>query len=121
MSIDYAGREHAESAATSTQPRYPHAPGFKVTGPSRESALSERGAAPLLRERVLKQLAAGPATADECAAALGLTVLQSRPRVSELLKMGRIEDSGGRRRNASGKSATVWRLREVRQQQELGL
>jgi hypothetical protein len=50
------------------------------------------------------------ATADDIAAAPGYDRLTVRPRVSELYKLRQIEDSGVRRKNASGKSAAVWMI-----------
>jgi len=52
-------------------------------------------------------------TTDECAERLGETVLSIRPRFTELAAKGEIEDSGIRRKNASGRSATVWRIARV--------
>lgn len=50
-------------------------------------------------------------TADECARHLSESVLSIRPRFSELLRANRIEDTGERRKNASGRNATVWKIR----------
>jgi hypothetical protein len=47
-------------------------------------------------------------TVHECAASLSKTVPAVQPRFSELVRDGRITDSGLRRNNASGKSAIVW-------------
>ena len=97
------GTVSATEVCASAVAKYPFTPGAKASGPSRESALSERVRAPLLRERVICLLKDnGPSTADACAAAMCETVLSVRPRFSELLKMGRIEDSGGRRRKSGG-------------------
>lgn len=52
------------------------------------------------------------ATADEIAYALGYSILTVRPRVSELNRMQKIADSGARRKNASGRNAIVWRVRD---------
>jgi hypothetical protein len=49
-------------------------------------------------------------TADEIAAQLGCSILSVRPRVSELNVGGEIEQTGARRKNASGMTATVWRF-----------
>ena len=46
-------------------------------------------------------------TPDEVAARLGLSVLTVRPRCSELMRRGRVVDSGTRRVNASGRKAKV--------------
>lgn len=89
---------------------YPLSPGFKEAGTSREAAESMTGCAALLRRRCLDALKNhGPATADEVAARLDLSVLSVRPRFSELLRDYRIADTGTRRANASGRSAKVWR------------
>jgi predicted ArsR family transcriptional regulator len=91
---------------------YPDAPGFKVAGPSQQAAEAITGKAARLRATVLAQIAqyrAG-ATADEIATDLNLSVLSVRPRVSELHRTGEIEQTGGRRKNESGMTATVWRI-----------
>jgi len=91
---------------------YPDAPGFKVSGPSQDAAKSVASTATKLRAAVLAQIATCPggAKADEIAGQLNLSVLSVRPRVSELNHNGQIEQTGGRRRNASGMTATVWRV-----------
>ena len=88
---------------------YPNAPGFKTEGTSRQAAAAMAPRARTLRDRVDDLFTSRELTADECAAALGETVLSVRPRLSELVKLRRIEDAGERRRNESGLSATVWR------------
>jgi len=50
-------------------------------------------------------------TADEAADVLGLSYFSIRPRVTELARMGKLEDSGEVRPNHSGKNAIVWRLK----------
>ena len=91
---------------------YPDAPGYKVSGPSQDAARSAASTAAKLRATVLSQIAACPegATADEIATQLNQSVLSVRPRVSELNRNGQIKPTGARRRNASGMSATVWRV-----------
>jgi predicted ArsR family transcriptional regulator len=95
---------------------YPAAPGFKVAGPSEHAAKAMTGKAAKMREAVLAQIAQYPggATADEIARDLNLSVLSVRPRVSELYRNGEIEQTGGRRKNESGMTATVWRVRAPR-------
>jgi predicted ArsR family transcriptional regulator len=90
---------------------YPDAPGFKVSGPSEQAAEAMGGKAKM-RAAVLAQIAlhAGGATADEIAKDLNLSVLSVRPRVSELNRNGEIEQTGARRKNESGMTATVWRI-----------
>jgi hypothetical protein len=92
---------------------YPDAPGFKVSGPSEQAAKAITGTAAKMRAVVLAQIAQYPsgATADEIARDLNLSVLSVRPRVSELNRTGEIEQTGARRKNASGMTASVWRIR----------
>jgi len=47
-------------------------------------------------------------TADEVAGRLGLSILSIRPRITELARLGKVRDSGERRRNGSGRKAIVW-------------
>jgi predicted ArsR family transcriptional regulator len=89
--------------------RYPNAPGYKRGGTSKAAADSMKKKAPTLRDMVIKELSQANATADECAAAMGLSLLSVRPRFTELLALGKIADTGMTRPNASGRMATVWR------------
>lgn len=91
-------------------PSYPEAPGFKDRDTSRAAADSMKDAAPLLRGRCLEAIRRSPAglTADEVATQIGETILSVRPRVTELLRDGKVRDSGQRRKNDSGRSAKVW-------------
>jgi predicted ArsR family transcriptional regulator len=91
---------------------YPAAPGFKVAGPSKEAAEKVATTSTKRRAAVLEEFKRNPAglTADEIATALNLSVLSVRPRVSELNRLGMIEQTGARRRNDSGMAATVWRI-----------
>ncbi len=91
---------------------YPDAPGFKVSGPSEQAARAMTGKAARMRTIVLAQIAQYPggATADEIARDLDLSVLSVRPRVSELNRNGEIQQTGARRKNESGMTATVWRI-----------
>ena len=91
---------------------YPEGSGYKVAGPSQDAAKSVASTATKLRATVLAQIAACPggATADEIAGQLNVSILSVRPRCSELKRNGQIEPTGARRRNASGMSATVWRV-----------
>jgi len=83
--------------------RYPSAPGHRDTDTSRDAAADMASRVTGLRLAVLGALAQDR-TADECAAVLGESVLAIRPRLTELKRLGR-------RKNASGKRAIVWRLR----------
>jgi len=90
---------------------YPNIPGSAPIDTSEEAAESMRASARTLRAKALEALRRyGPLTADEIAGKIGKTVLAIRPRVTELFKMGRIEDTGSRRRNDSGRRAVVWRV-----------
>lgn len=90
---------------------FPITPGFKDQGAGRDAARevghSDKRAITL--NRIMYSLRRqGPATADEIAARLDLDRLYVRPRVSELKTLGRIVDTGERRRNNGGRFATVW-------------
>ena len=90
---------------------YPQIPGSAPTDTSEAAAESMRESASTLRAKALEVLRRhGPMTADEIAGRMGQTVLAIRPRVTELFKMGRIEDSGTRRKNSSGRRAIVWKV-----------
>lgn len=89
--------------------RYPYQPGFKEQGGTSQEA-AEKTDAKRLQRLVLEALKAGPATPDQVAERLGLSVLSVRPRLSELVKTGAVEKTKERRRNASGSSAAVLRV-----------
>lgn len=89
---------------------YPNVPGSMPRDTSEAAAESIRESAETLRAKALDAIRRQPATADEVADRIGSSILAVRPRVTELAKMGRIEDSGERRKNASGRSAIVWRI-----------
>jgi predicted ArsR family transcriptional regulator len=91
-------------------PQYPEGAGFKVEGTSREAA--ETVDAATVRTQVVQWLQRyGQMSADKCAWLMDMSVLSIRPRFSELKALGVIEDSGSRAKNASGKSAVIWRLK----------
>jgi predicted ArsR family transcriptional regulator len=93
------------------QPRYPIEPGYKARSTSLSAARSLNDKAPRLRQLCVDQLLLyGPLTADECARNMGVDKLSVRPRFSELAAQGKIIETSERRKNASGKSAVVWRL-----------
>jgi predicted ArsR family transcriptional regulator len=88
---------------------YPTMAGWKDNDTSREAA--ETIDAGMLRVKVWACLHRhGSMTADECAELLGMSILSIRPRFSELRNLGKIEDTGARRRNHSGKNAKVWTI-----------
>ncbi len=88
---------------------YPITAGWKGTDTSREAAETVNTA--IVRVMVEAWLLThGPHTADEVADALGIDRLTVRPRCSELRRLGRLEDTGERRLNLSGRRAIVWRV-----------
>lgn len=94
------------------QRNYPDVAGFKDHDTSKKAAASINDRVHLLRGRCLAELRKHPhdgLTADETAAAIGETVLSVRPRFTELLQTGKIEDTGRRRKNESGRSAKIWK------------
>ena len=96
-----------------TGDRYPDMPGFKARDTSKAAALKVAEKAPTVRALVLRTIAnAGQfgLTADEAAARIGRDILTVRPRLSELVNLDQIHDSGHRRRNRSGHKAVVWRI-----------
>ncbi len=89
-------------------PSYPHVGGYKRTDTSREAANSIDASG--IRAKVLQAIREmGPATADETAAFLGLSILTVRPRCTELRALGKLVDTGFRRPNSSGRSAICWK------------
>ena len=89
------------------KPKYPNVPGFKARETSATAASQIAEDARALRLRCLLVLRDRPSTADEVAGILGRSILSVRPRLSELVARGYIEDTGERRRNESGKRAIV--------------
>lgn len=91
------------------EPRYPLRPGARHVDTSMDAADQMEKRAPLLRDACLQMLqrCSGGLTADEIADRLVVSPLSIRPRLSELKRMGRVKDSGVRRRNRSGKNAAV--------------
>ena len=89
---------------------YPHAPGAKVDGPSQEAAEYIAASVNELQRSALREISnhAGGLTADEVAGRLGIDKHTVRSRCSELRNLGKIMDSSVRRKNQSGRSATVW-------------
>ncbi len=90
--------------------RYPHTPGHKAQGTSLEAAHAMKSRAQTLRNLSLNCFETGAFTADDVADMLGESVLTIRPRISELVRMGLLKDSGQRKANASGKMAICWEL-----------
>jgi len=90
---------------------YPDEPGCR---PVDTSIAAARALAPKLgrlqrmAELAIREAGSLGLTADELAARLELDRWSIQPRTSELRRKGHIRDSGQRRRNATGKLATVW-------------
>jgi hypothetical protein len=90
---------------------YPKAPGFRRRTTSKAAADAIAPRAVKLKELVLAEIKKRDGTADEVAQRLRQTVLATRPRCTELAKLGLIRDAGIRRSNVSGRSAIVWTAR----------
>lgn len=94
---------------------YPQKPGFKARETAKAAAKSVEPKAKNLRERVydaIESAGRAGATADEVAEMLSASILSVRPRVSELVLMGALDDTFQRRANkGSGRHAIVWRAR----------
>lgn len=88
---------------------YPVSPSVGVRDTSREAAEAIAPSVQTLRDLAFKVLLERDSTADECAEAMGKSILAVRPRISELVAMDMVVDSGKRRRMASGRSGIVWR------------
>lgn len=92
---------------------YPNHPGWKEPTTSRLAA-EKLGDADNVRRLVLQKVRELPRTADEVAAALNISILTVRPRMSELRAMKsvhprlRADGKQDRRKNESGVSAIVW-------------
>lgn len=89
---------------------YPTTPGYKRRETSRNAAKAIANRAPKLRDRAFEVLKTWEMTADEIAHALQVSILSIRPRISELVELGMVEESGNYRENDSGKAAIVWKV-----------
>ena len=86
-------------------------PSVRGSDTSRAAAESMTTSAPTLRTKVLKLIIdAGPRglTDDEIEAVTGMRHQTASARRWELVRAGKVRDSGGRRRTRSGRGATVW-------------
>ena len=109
------GRLSEAMIGDGSAPSYPAAPGYKEGTTSR---LAARQVADVdnVRCLVLQKIRREPRTADQVAAALDLSILTVRPRVSELRAGGdvrprlRADGKQDRRKNESGASAIVWEV-----------
>lgn len=106
-----------------TDDRYPHVAGHRGLGGSIEAAEVITPNLPHLQGAVLgalEQAGERGATGDEIAAALGWDKYRVRPRTAELRKLGRIMDSGLRRRSDAGIASIVWTLARYSKPVQLG-
>jgi|TARA_R100000049_G_C1954972_1_gene107588 DNA-binding MarR family transcriptional regulator len=92
--------------------RYPKSPGAKgPDGTSQDAAEAVAPTVSYLRRIAMHSInRLSEATPLEAVAISGVTRESLQPRFSELRAMGLIEPTGARRRNPSGKSASVLRL-----------
>lgn len=89
--------------------RYPGGPGAQDRDTSRAAADAIAPSVGMLRDRALRVVErSNGLTADEVAGRLGVSILSIRPRMTELSRLGKVRDSGVRRKNASGRHAIVW-------------
>lgn len=91
---------------------YPDAPGWKARETSRAAAEAIAPKAATIRERVYAALKVQPGTPEQIAKRIGETVMNVRPRCSQLSAAGLIEDSGTRGQAMGGRNAIVWQVRK---------
>jgi len=92
--------------------QYPSLAGYKKKGTSQKAAKEINRFSKSIKVKALqvrKNKKDYGATADEVANLLSISILSVRPRFSELLAHGCIEETKKTRKNESGKQATVWR------------
>lgn len=89
---------------------YPVDPGFKARDTAAAAAEGIAPAAKSLRARVYDAIKARPRTPEEVADALGVPLMNVRPRCSELAARNLIVDSKERRQADGGRQAIVWKV-----------
>lgn len=89
---------------------YPYRPGSKGTDTSEAAArkIHRNSRAELLRNIILQELENGPATNEEIAERIKEDITSVRPRMSQLRRMGLIDDSGKRISNEKGNLVIIW-------------
>lgn len=89
---------------------YPQSPGYKEPTTSKAAAAMIAPCQKTLQSLCLEAIKRAPdgLTADETAAILDKPIWSIRPRLSELVRLAEIHDSGLRRANESGARAKVW-------------
>ena len=87
---------------------YPSVPSPGKTDTSYEAAVAIKPAIEYLRDLTLRIIRERPSTADEIAFATGESILNIRPRCSELSVINKIFDNGLRRKNINNRNCIVW-------------
>jgi hypothetical protein len=87
---------------------YPQGPGWKAQDTSRAAAQGMAPKAMGLRERILAELQHFDGSPEMLAQRLNEPVMNIRPRLSELLKAGKVRDTGRRALAQGGRKAIVW-------------
>lgn len=87
---------------------FDYKPAFGKTDTSREAAIKLIPKLPRMRQAVYDGFTT-PSTASEIARRVGMSILSSRPRTTELLQQGLIEDTGDRRENEWGNNEIVFK------------
>ena len=91
--------------------KYPNVPGYQKTDTSKAAANDMRPKKALLHRIVLDALRDfGDMTTHEICSVTSKDYDAIQPRTSELREIGKISDSGIRRRTPKGKASIVWRL-----------
>ena len=89
--------------------RYPNHPGHKARDTSRAAADAIAGASPKIRDKIYTAIKASDGlTADEACHRANVSLLSGRPRVTELMRVNLVHDTGRRRELNSGKMGIVW-------------
>ena len=97
--------------------KYPQVPGHNKVDTSIEAAESMEKSSATLRTRVLNILGGAdfpfvyPMTSEQISDISRISHDNVWKRISELRAMGKVEDSGKRRRNRSGRKAIAWQIR----------
>ena len=88
----------------------PTYPGFRRPGTSEKAAHIVAPFAKDIRGKLLEVFKSEPGglTTDQAARRLQMEPWKARPRVSELLRLGEIRDSGKTRLGESGVNCTIW-------------
>ena len=86
---------------------FDYMPALGKTDTSREAAIKLIPKLPRMRKKVYDGFSV-PSTASEVAKRVGISILSSRPRTTELQQQGLIEDTGERRENDWGNNEIVF-------------